>query len=488
MTLNNNASRLKREILVKVAALAFEGRLEEGADRIPLELAPRGSTPHRCCLFHDREIIKYRILAQLGFSAEAIGDYDDPIKLGAYAKKALEREEVGPPFFSVLDEACNACVRTHYLVTNACQGCVARPCSTNCPKRAIHFEAGKAVIEPDPCVNCGICAKVCPYHAVIRIPVPCEEACPVDAIKKDEAGRERIDFEKCVFCGACMRECPFGAVVDRSQMVDVIVSMRGGETVVALFAPALAAQFRSGIPKLGAALVALGFGAAREVAKGADETSRREAEEYAERQAAGEGFMATSCCPAWTFTALKHIPELAPRVSKTGTPLHYAAAMARREFPEARIVFIGPCLAKRVEGHVDPNVDYVLTIEELGAMLVAKGVDVQETEPQEGQSTHSGAEPSREARLYAAAGGVAKAVTALLGEGQSPRLRCVDGIDREGIRELREIAKAPDSIDLLEVMSCEGGCIAGPQALANPKVALAQLKKAVEEGDGGGKP
>ena len=130
--LNNNASKIKREILIRLTKLQLEGKLEEGAHYIPREMAPRGSQSFRCCIYHDREILRQRVIARLGCGLE---DYDDDKKLADYAKEALEREKPTWPMLTVLDEACNACVKTQFVVTDACQACLARPCMLNCNKK-----------------------------------------------------------------------------------------------------------------------------------------------------------------------------------------------------------------------------------------------------------------------------------------------------------------------------------------------------------------
>ena len=89
---------------------------------------------------------------------------------------------------------------------------MARPCETNCAKKAITV-TDKAFIEQDKCIKCGLCATYCPYGAIHKSVVPCEEPCPVNAIKKDADGREEIDIEKCISCGKCLQSCPFGAIV-----------------------------------------------------------------------------------------------------------------------------------------------------------------------------------------------------------------------------------------------------------------------------------
>lgn len=178
MNINNNAAQLKKDILVRITTLFIEDRLIEEIDRMPMEIIPRDSKSIRCCIYHDREIIKNRIIARLGISVE--GKEDSGIPLSEYAKLALEREKPTWPMLTVLDEACNACVRANFMVTDACQACLARPCMMNCPKNAITIlDEKRAYIDSSKCINCGLCLKNCPYHAIIYIPVPCEESCPV---------------------------------------------------------------------------------------------------------------------------------------------------------------------------------------------------------------------------------------------------------------------------------------------------------------------
>jgi [FeFe] hydrogenase (group B1/B3) len=477
LNINNRASHLKREILVRIARFQLEGKLEEMVHYIPREMAPLGSEPVRCCIHHDREILRRRVIARLGHSVE---DYDDEKKLAEYAAEALKRERPTEPMLTVLDEACNACVRAHYMVTNACQACVARPCMTNCPKKCISITNGRALIDAEKCVNCGICQQNCPYHAIIRIPVPCEEACPVGAISKDDKGKERIDYSKCTFCGACMRECPFGAMMDKGQLVDVIRHLMEGRRVVAMYAPAIAAQFRANPGQLESALLKAGFSRVLEVAIGADITASCEAHEFEERMEQGHPLMTTSCCPAYVRAVHIHVPELNPFISDTRSPMHYTAEIARREEPQSVTVFIGPCLAKRKEGIDDPNVDYVLSAEELGALLVAKDIELGECEP-----VSCECQPSASGRDFARAGGVAQAVKLRLQHPEKLRETVINGLDVAGMKRLAAYGKAAAEgtaadANLVEVMACPGGCIAGPSVITNPKVAANQLRKYVE--------
>jgi [FeFe] hydrogenase (group B1/B3) len=355
----------------------------------------------------------------------------------------------------------------------------------NCGKKAISIKDGRAFIDSEKCVSCGLCLQNCPYHAIIKIPVPCEEACPVGAIAKGESGRERIDYNKCIFCGNCMRECPFGAMIDKSQLVDVIKHMMNNKKVVALYAPAAAAQFRIEPWRLDGALLAAGFSNVVEVALGADITAKNEAAEFAERMAKGEKMMTTSCCPAYVRAVREHVPELVSCVSDTRTPMHYAAEIAKKEFPDCVTVFIGPCLAKRREGLDDELVDYVISIEELGALFVAKGIDVTKATPAPGKKI-----PTPEGRNFAKSGGVAQAVKAFLKDASILKEAVIDGLDKAGMKRLAEFGKinagtlphTDDTPNLIEVMACQGGCIAGPSVITNPKVALSQLTKYAESG------
>lgn len=479
LNINNTASNIKREILIRLAKLQLENKLEDEVHYIPKEMAPKGAQAFHCCIYHDREILRMRVIARLGHSVE---NSDDEKKLAEYATEALKREKPTEPMLTVLNEACNACVRSHYMITNACQACLARPCVMNCGKKAIEIKNGRAIIDSEKCVSCGICLNNCPYHAIIKIPVPCEEACPVGAISKDDTGKEIIDYSKCTFCGACMRECPFGAMMDKGQLVDVIRHIMEGKKTVALYAPAIAAQFRVAPGQLEGALQEAGFSKAFEVAVGADITADKEAKEFEERMERGD-LMTTSCCPAYVRAVNIHVPQLIPCISDTKSPMHYTAEFAKKENPKYITVFIGPCLAKRKEGLDNPYVDYVLSAEELGAFFVAKGIDIGKYEPVSCENN-----PTASGRNFAQSGGVAAAVKIRLKKPENLKAAIINGLDKAGMKRLAAYGKAAaeqkeTDANLIEVMACQGGCIGGPSVITNTKVASMQLKKYVEAGE-----
>lgn len=331
----------------------------------------------------------------------------------------------------------------------------------------------------------------CPYHAIIKIPVPCEEACPVGAISKDAEGHEKIDYHKCIFCGNCMRECPFGAMMGKSQLVDVIKHiMTKEQKVVALYAPAIAAQFKAVPGQLESALKKAGFDEVLEVAIGADICADNEAREFEERMARGDKMMTTSCCPAYVRAVRRHVPALAECISETKTPMHYTAEIAKKDFPNCTTVFIGPCLAKRREGFDDETVDYVLSTLDLESLLIAKEIDVSKMPVEEKSQENNKRIPTVSGRNFARSGGVAEAVEIRLKDKSILKKAKINGLTKSGMKMLNaygmmnsgKIPTKPDTPNLIEVMACEGGCIGGPSIIKNVKEAEAQLEKYVEAG------
>ncbi|WP_191013523.1 monomeric [FeFe] hydrogenase [Treponema zioleckii] len=470
LNVNNNAANLKKNILVQIAKLQLENKLESEIDSLPAQIIPEGSTPIHESIEADREIVKIRIATRMGNSVE---DYDGKKTLAEYAKDALNREKPTWPMLTVIHNACNACKPSHYFPTDACQGCLARPCKVNCPKKAIEIVNHRAVIDESKCIKCGICAQNCPYHAIIKTTIPCEEACPVGAISKGEDGREKIDYDKCIFCGKCMSNCPFSAMMDKPQLVDVIKHIMNGKKVVAMYAPAIGAQFKAKPGQLEGAILAAGFSRVWEVAIGADITADKEAAEFAERMERGDKIMTTSCCPAYVRAVNIHVPELKGCISETKSPMIYNAELAKKADPDCITVFVGPCLAKRREGFDNDIVDYVLSVEELNALFLAKGIDISKMEAKSAKYV-----PTVSGRNFAKSGGVAESVRLRLKDKTILRPCVINGLDKNGMKTLAnygkinagEIPSPADCPNLIEVMACEGGCIAGPAVIANPKL------------------
>lgn len=471
MAVTNHTMILRRDLMTRMLKELNKGvdELRNNIDRIPYIMRPRDGEVSRCCIYKDRAMLKYRAMGILGFGVD--DETDEMTTLAQYTDRALAREKVAQEPLSVMTEACSACVKVNYVVTNMCRGCVGRACMLNCNKGAIIFANGQAHIDPQKCVNCGLCQKNCPFHAIVYMPVPCEEACPVGAITKDEKGKEHIDPKKCIYCGRCISACPFGAVMEKSHIIDIYKAVKSEKKVIAIVAPAIAGQFKAPLQDILAAIGRLGFDEVHEVAKGADVTTRNEAAEFIEKMEAGEPFMTTSCCPSYYMLAARHLPEVKPFVSHTRSPMIYSAEIVKQQNPDAVIVFVGPCLAKRYEAYHDPNIDYVLSFEEIGTMFVATGVN-----PMEPSDKVLDPEINPTSRGYAATSGVMHAVAVEVGDRAEIRPIVIDGITKQSIRDLKSYAKSCPG-NMVEVMACEGGCVNGCNVIANPKVATRQVKE-----------
>lgn len=473
MTYFNNAIQTKRELLTRLIKLLKEDQLFEKIDRIPLDMRPKSKTPIRCCVHKDRAVIKYKSMAIMGFCTK--DEEDELTPLSAYAKEAVNKKGFSAEHLTVIDEACSSCVQVNYTVSNLCQGCAGRACQVNCPKDAIRVVNSKAIIDNQKCVNCGLCQKACPFHAIAYLPVPCEEACPVKAVKKNEDGIEVIDMDKCIYCGKCMTACPFGAIMEKSQVLQLTSSLKKKEETVAMVAPAILGQFKASPEQILGALKQLGFTHVMEVAEGADITAKNETEEWIESVQKNDPFMTSSCCPAHTLLSEKHIKTLQPFVSHTKSPMIYTAELAKEKFPNAQRVFIGPCLAKRHEAEQSGLIDYVLTFEELNSFFTAYEIDFASTENMALMSSISS-----DARGFALSGGVAEAIKNSVPNGYAFKEFLIDGLHKKNIKLLKAFsAKAPD-YNFIEVMGCEGGCMNGPGSVTSFKPGQALLKKAIK--------
>ena len=312
--------------------------------------------------------------------------------------------------------------------------------------------------------------EVCPFHAVVHIPVPCEEACPVDAVTKNEEGFVEIEHDKCIGCGKCVRSCPFGAIVERSGLFPVLRMLKRGEKVVAMIAPAIDGQFPGSLGQVKAAIKKAGFYDVVEVAEGAEITSINEAEELHEKISEGKGFMTTSCCAAYMELIYKHIPYLKERHSTSLSPMGYMVNIIKERYPDAKMVFIGPCLAKKAEvARRYKDISGVITFAELASVFVAKGIDVREMEAEDTGSTES----FEDCREFAVTGGVAGCVMSRFKkDGVNARVLPINGLDKKTVRLMKTWEKRAPEADLVEVMACEGGCLAGPGTIVKPALAL----------------
>lgn len=454
-----NVQQLKDSVLREVAALAWEDRLAAGILDIPEKIIPGPKATMRCCIYKERAVVSSRVKMAMG------GDHTNPCVV------------------EVMSVACDECPVTQMTVGPACRGCIATRCVHTCPKDAIHVVNHRAEIDHSKCILCGKCLNACPYGAIIKNLRPCERGCKAGAISMGEDRKASIDYSKCISCGTCTYQCPFGAIMDKSYIVDAIETLRGAQKwdyhVYAVLAPAIMGQIAPAtLGQLVTGLKQVGFHAVREVALGADMTAQAEAGELLEKKV-----LTTSCCPAFVDYVEKNFPQIADRVSHTPSPMVMIGRHIKQQDPKAKVIFIGPCVAKKKEfqlGKTMGAIDCVLTFEELYPLLESRGIDI--TTLEEAPLD----EASGYGRAFASSGGVAAAVAQALKElGVKPEDFQLNAAACSGIdackAALFKMSKGIGDVNLIEGMACEGGCVQGAGILVRSPKNQAEVAKHVKE-------
>lgn len=441
---DTRVQELKYKVLKEIARAYYNGTLAKESLEIPERIVPGPKPTMRCCIYKERAIVLERIKLALGGNKE-INNVVEVIKI-----------------------ACDECPLGGYEVTNRCRGCIAHRCSSACRKGAISFDpvTHSAVINKDVCINCGMCAKACQYNAIQNYQRPCEQACKVKAISMDVDHAAHIDDSKCIQCGACVYQCPFGAIMDKSFITNVIDILKDSDfskkyPVYAIVAPSVSSQFKyASLGQVVTAIEKLGFSHVVEAALGADMVAFSEAKELSEK-----GFLTSSCCPTFVSLIKKYYPKLADNISSNLSPMATIAKWIKENNPNAKTVFIGPCVSKKREiedPKVKPYVDVVITFEELQAMIDARDIDLASLE--EGKLYNA----SYFGRIFARCGGLADAVNEALKEQNSNfelKATSADGIDN--CKLMLSKASMNKEFNFLEGMACSGGCIGGPCCLTH---------------------
>lgn len=445
---------LKYKVLREVARQAWQDTLLENVLDIPKIIVPGKQPTMRCCVYKERAILAERVKLAMGGSAD------------------------NPNVIEVIDIACDECPVGGYEVTNACRGCLAHRCEDVCRRGAISFDENHvAHIDKTKCVECGQCAKVCPYTAIVSRKRPCQNACKVKAISMNEEKAATIDNGKCIACGACVYQCPFGAIMDKSYMLNVIDLLRKSEQgrsykLYAIVAPSISSQFNyARLGQVISGLKALGFHTVVEAALGADMVAEAESRELAEK-----GFLTSSCCPAFVTYIRQSFPQLLPLVSHNLSPMAAIARFIKETTPDAKTIFIGPCTAKKAEAQLDtvkPYIDAVLTFEELQALFDSRDLDIT-TLPEDvlDNASYFG-------RIFARSGGLSDAVAEGLKEQRIDfdLKPCVcDGIEACRMALLKKSKNALDA-NFIEGMACLGGCIGGAGCLTHGEKNKAEVDK-----------
>ncbi len=437
---DTKVQHLKYKVLREVAKFEWQGTLKENILNIPKIIVPGKEPTMRCCIYKEQAIVTERVKLAMGGNKEK------------------------PNVIEVIDIACDECPMGGYEVTDACRGCLAHRCEDACKRSAITIDANqKAHIDKTKCVECGLCAKVCPYSAIINHKRPCEQACKVKAIAMDENKAAKINDEKCISCGACVYQCPWGAINDKSFILDAIQMLKSGDDVYAVVAPAISSQFvYASLGQVITGIRELGFKGVIEAALGADMVAIEEAKELAEK-----GFLTSSCCPAFVSYIKKQFPDLAPFISHNLSPAATISKCIKERHPNSKVIFIGPCTAKKMEFQqekVAPYIDTVITFEELQALYDSKDIDITALPETELDNA------SYYGRIFAKCGGLSEAVQAALNEQglENFDLKSVncDGIEACRIALLKAQKRVSDA-NFIEGMACSGGCIGGAGCLTH---------------------
>lgn len=474
----NPVTDLRRKVFTEVARLAYEGGdYEKQIEKLPYKILPGEQATYRDSIFLERAIIGERLRLTIGLPLRDMTEHtalSEGIEESAIAEKYYD-----PPLINIIKFACNACPDNVVKVTDTCRGCLAHPCTIVCPVDAIHIVNGKSYITQEKCIKCGKCITACPYDAIMRLNRPCADACGVDAISSDELGRADIDQDVCVSCGMCLVNCPFGAIADKGQIFQTVISLKSDVKTYACVAPSFVGQFGPQVTpdKLKAAMLELGFEDVIEVAVGADLCTVEEAEDFVKKVPSEQPWMGTSCCPSWSAMAKNMYPEVKDNISMALTPMVLTGRLIKKEHPECKVVFVGPCSAKKLEASrksVRSDIDFVLTYEEIMGIFEAKNINFETLAADEMvfESTAAG-------RGFANSGGVAAAVKASI-EAHFPdkeiKIAQADGLAE--CRKMLTVAKAGryDGY-LLEGMGCPGGCVAGAGTLQPINKSAMEVKK-----------
>ena len=275
----------------------------------------------------------------------------------------------------------------------------------------------------------------------------CIRHCPVKSIRFS-GNQAHIIGNECILCGQCFVVCPQNAKEITSEVEKVKVLLASGDPVYVSLAPSFVANYDGvGIGAMRRALQKLGFTDAEETAVGATMVKREYERMLAEEE---HDIIITSCCHSVNLLIQKYFPTELQYLAKVLSPMQAHCTDIKRRHPNAKTVFIGPCVAKKDEAeYYEGIVDAVLTFEELTEWLAAAGI------PLEKETDTS---PESRARFFPTTGGVLKSMTKTA---PGYTYLAIDGVDN-CIAALRDIESGKIHHCFIEMSACAGSCIGGP--------------------------
>ncbi|HCC07882.1 MAG TPA: iron hydrogenase [Clostridiales bacterium] len=315
----------------------------------------------------------------------------------------------------------------------------------------------------------------------------CVESCKYEAhIYKRTTGPEIVD-NNCVSCGKCVTNCNFGALADKIEFMPVIDLLKDKETpVYATVAPAIAGQFGDNVSmgQLRSALKLMGFKDMIEVALFADILTIREAFEFTHLVKKEKDFFLTSCCcPIWFNMTKKAHQDLFSHMSPSVSPMIASGRILKELYPNAKVVFIAPCIAKKneaKESELKGSIDFVLNFRELKEIFTALDIHLSDLPGDDKDQASLGG------RLYARTGGVSFSVKTVVNRLEPTRLiklrsKKVDGV--KGCKKVLDDLSVGEDINanFIEGMGCEGGCVGGPRTNIETQKATKAVNDFAEE-------